>query len=65
MVVPRALLVHLWGDRATAAGTPAAGAPLQASLDVVRRAYVRLAQVVPPARLSVEVRAATVVELRP
>jgi hypothetical protein len=64
LVVPRALLVHLWGDTSAGAAA-AAGAPLAASLDVVRRAYVRLAQVAPPSRLSVEVRAATAVELRP
>jgi hypothetical protein len=57
--VPRALLAHLSGHDASQAGGVAV------SLEVVRRSRVRVPLVTPATRVSVEIRSALPVELRP
>jgi hypothetical protein len=60
VVIAPGLLAHVLGAR-LGAGT----APLAASLDVARRSRLRQSLGAPTARISVEVRAGTTVELRP
>ena len=64
LVVPRALIARLSGGTLPSSGA-SAGSDLPASLDVLRRARVRVAPFAVTNHLSIEVRAATAVELRP
>jgi hypothetical protein len=63
LIVPRALIARLSGGTLPSAAS--AGSALPASLDVVRRARVRVAPFAATNHLSIEVRASTAVELRP
>jgi hypothetical protein len=63
LIVPRALIARLSGG--TLPSTSPAGSDLPASLDVLRRARVRIAPFAATNHLSIEVRASTAVELRP
>jgi hypothetical protein len=66
IIIPRALLAHLFGGHAARAGL-AVGGPvtIPASLDAIRRSRVRNSFLGIPTRFSVEVRSSMTVELRP
>jgi hypothetical protein len=64
VALPRAFVAHLLAHLQPAAGA-APGAPFAVSLEVVRRAHLRQGLAGADARVSVEVRSATTVELRP
>jgi hypothetical protein len=67
IVVPRPLVARLSGGAGTPPGAVgiAVGPVIPASLDVLSRAHVRVTPFAMSSRLSIEVRAATAVEIRP
>jgi hypothetical protein len=65
LVVPRALLTHLMGGSAAPGGASSAATAIPVSLEVLKRNRLRLSPLTSSGRLSLEVRSATAVELRP